>query len=74
MKVGSTTKRPTASPRPNISEIPIMTLIRLILSLFIRGNRGSMGTINFELNGYYEFYQAVKIILDGDLGAYIHIL
>jgi len=48
--------------------LAVALAVRLILSLFVRGYRGSMGTINYELNGYYEFYQAVKIILDGGFG------
>jgi len=44
-------------------------LIRLIFGLIMKGYRGAMGTINYELNGYYEIYKAIEIIQDNGFGS-----
>ncbi len=44
-------------------------IVRLALALLITGYRGALGTINFELKGYYEYFQALDIILDNGAGS-----
>jgi len=48
--------------------IGVGLIVRLILGMCIKGYRGALGTINYEIDGYYEIYKSVEIILNNGYG------